>query len=615
MFSRTSDSPARRLTVGVRLAAVLILALGLLLPAAPAHAEDTPESWAITDYRVDATLQRDGEVRVRLDLAFDFADEPGRGPFLTFPLRQRVADNPDLWRQLSVTVDGVSSPTGANTNLARESDSDGLTLKVGEKNTRFTGVQRYVVDYTLRGVTTPNNPVSGLDELNWNLVGPAWQVPIRNVRASVTGPVDTERVACFTGKDFTRPCTAESADGVASFAASDLATETGVQIVAGYPAGTLAGAEPRFSKRMHPGNMFPLTAATGTVTALLSAVALGLVALRVRRSGDRAYAGLTPGLRPAAGAEGAPTVRRARTPVAVRFTPPEGVRPAEAGTLIDHTVDSRDITATVIDLAVRGHLVITQVGKKDWRLDRVESADPLRDYEAGILEGLFQDGPEVTTKQLRDKAYAEVLNDGRSDLQALVASNGWYPRSPASTKARIGVGAVALIVAGAAGGAFIAGLWGWGLLGLPLVLAGLALLATMDRQVGRTAEGSAVLAQVQGFEQFLRTADADKLRWEEGEDIFSRYLPWAIVFGVAERWTRIFAELAEQGRYDGGAAGWYVGSTPGFQAATLGAFAATDGFSAAMSSSLSASVSAASSSSGSGFSGGGGAGGGGGGGW
>ena len=41
-------------------------------------------------------------------------------------------------------------------------------------------------------------------------------------------------------------------------------------------------------------------------------------------------------------------------PIAARFDPPEGLTPAEVGTLLDNSADMRDITATLVDLAVRG---------------------------------------------------------------------------------------------------------------------------------------------------------------------------------------------------------------------------------------------------------------------
>ena len=43
-------------------------------------------------------------------------------------------------------------------------------------------------------------------------------------------------------------------------------------------------------------------------------------------------------------------------PVGVRFEPPTGVGPAFCGVLIDDRVDSRDITAGLVSLAVKGHI-------------------------------------------------------------------------------------------------------------------------------------------------------------------------------------------------------------------------------------------------------------------
>lgn len=61
----------------------------------------------------------------------------------------------------------------------------------------------------------------------------------------------------------------------------------------------------------------------------------------------------------------------------------------------------------------------------------------------------------------------------------------------------------------------------------------------------KTAEGSAVLAQSLGFKEYLTTAEAGQIAFEEASNIFSRYLPYAVVFGVADRWARTFAQVAE----------------------------------------------------------------------
>lgn len=84
----------------------------------------------------------------------------------------------------------------------------------------------------------------------------------------------------------------------------------------------------------------------------------------------------------------------------------------------------------------------------------------------------------------------------------------------------------------------------------------------------------------------------------------SRYLPWAAAFGVADRWTKLFSELAAQCGYAMPDGGWYIGHDYGF--------APLNSFDHSIEQSMQSAANAASSSSGSdsGFSGGGGGGGG-----
>src|SRR5690606_13624201 len=89
---------------------------------------------------------------------------------------------------------------------------------------------------------------------------------------------------------------------------------------------------------------------------------------------------------------------------------------------------------------------------------------------------------------------------------------------------------------------------GFLLVPIGLFATGLAIVLCAKHAPARTAEGTAVLAQTLGFKQFISTAEANQLRWEEGEDLFSRYLPYAIAFGETERWAKVFEDLAAQGR-------------------------------------------------------------------
>jgi hypothetical protein len=111
------------------------------------------------------------------------------------------------------------------------------------------------------------------------------------------------------------------------------------------------------------------------------------------------------------------------------------------------------------------------------------------------------------------------------------------------------------------------------------------------------------------------------LKFEEGEDIFSRYLPWAIAFDLADRWQRICQQLVRSGRLPQQAPAWVgdlSGTLSGFDVALLTGSLATaatpsrsSGFNSGSSSSSSGFGSGGSSfGGGGGFSGGGGGGGG-----
>lgn len=587
----------------------LLLLVLLLLAAPAAHAADDHPTWRVQRLDERVVLDRSGGADVTADLSFDFAQDAGHGPYLWFPLRQRVADNPDVWRVLEVSVTSVTSTTGASTELKSDVQDGNLVLRVGSESRKdLRGLQHYVIAYTLRGAVEPQAS-SGFDEFNWNAVGLGWTVPLDAVTVEVTGPADVQRTACFQGSSFDRPCEAGAPGAGASYSAGPLDRGEGMQVVAGFPAGTFVGAEPRYEKRYHPGNLFPLTPLSAGLTVALFALGLAGLLRQVRRSRDEAYVGLTPGLRPAAGQQ----VRIApapRTPVAVQFTPPKGVHPGELGTLIDGSAGTIDVSATLVDLAVRGHLRINEVGKKKWQFDRLYTDDPLTPPEQHLLGALFASGSQIRSDEIKQKAYQRMFPGTRQALDKRVTTElGWFRRRPFVTRMLAYLAGAGLIVGGVGLGLVLAFTLGLGLVGIAPMLIGVLVMVLAGRFTRRTPEGTAALAETRGFELYLRTAEADQIRFEESVDVFSRYLPYAVVFGVAERWTKVFQQLAAEGRYQPDLS-WYVGAhgfnAPGF-AHSLGSLGTALG--------ASIQQSAAPRSGGSGFSGGGGFGGGGGGGW
>ncbi|MDN5725871.1 MAG: DUF2207 domain-containing protein, partial [Propionibacteriales bacterium] len=546
-----------------RLLLVLLSTVLLLLGGGLATANaETPASHRITRYDVVAKAAEDGTINVKINFDFDFSSDPARGPYVTLPQRQRIPDDPKNWRMLSISDISASSPSGAPSDVSTEINNGALAIKIGDPNTMIQGQQTYELSYTISGIVNPKVASSNLDEINWNIIGSQWEVPISNASVTLEGPAAVERPACFTGDNYSSPCQASSSGNTATFSDNRIEPGEGMQIVAGYPVGSFVGAEPRLARRVALDTMFEFSPAAVAGGGILAALGAGLVALFLRRRRDEAYVGVAHGFVPTDLDNATTTKADPKAPITVQFSPPKGLLPGQLGTLTDEKADPRDVTATIVDLAVRGHLKIEQVGEgsgADWRLIRnSQSPQGLRPYEEDLFNGLFSSGSTPLLTELRSAGFPETVAATQQSLYQEVTDLGWYKRNPQSTRSRWIALGVLVLLAGA-GLAVLLGIgFGLALIGVGVALVGLLICILAFWAPSRTALGTAALQQALGFKEYIKTAEADQIRFEEGIDVFSRYLPYAIAWDLADRWAKVFEELAQTRGYDSDMS-WYVG--------------------------------------------------------
>ncbi len=607
--------------------------------AAPAGAQT--EGREITRYSADVEVGRDGVADVRVELDFDFGDEPGHGPFLTLPTRQAIEGDDEQDRLYRITDVTAASETAPD-DLDVEDTNEGLILRIGDEDVDdVAGVHTYVVEYRVDGWINPASTTGAGDELVLDVLGPAWEIPLSDISATVTGPADVTEVACFAGpRGSTTPCTdaSQPSGPTATFRQDRVGPGEPFTVVAAWPAGTFPGVEPILGDKVSPWDPFTPTVPTGALALLVAGVGSAVAVRRVRSKGrDRSAIGLPPGM--VAGADRlAGTFRDHRPPVAVKSAPPAGVLPGELGTLLDEVADPRDVTATIVDLAVRGYLQVREVpaedpgdAPEDWELVAVDRAaapgaagadagDRLTAFEERLLADIFKGRTSVRMSALRT-TFSGSMGAVQQLLYQHVTERGWFTANPRTVRTRWYLTGTLLLVAGIVLGV-IAGVGpvvGLGLVAVALGLVGILVLVLAHAAPARTAAGTAVLAEAAAFKRYLETADADRLRAVIGEDLFSRYLPYAIAFGLTERWTGVFGDLAAQG-HRVPEPSWYSASGPApylYWGATTGGFAdSVQSFESITTESISAATPASSGSSGTsgGYSGGG-VGGGGGGGW
>ena len=599
-----------------RVAAAAVAVLVAAGPATPARAEHEAQVGEhIASYDVAITVEQSGTLRVTETIDYDFGGEERHGIFRTIPVRFH---HDDVYDRV-YPIDDVEVVTRRGTPDDTEVSEFGgvTTIRIGDPDRTISGRHRYEIRYDVRGAI---NRFPQHDELYWNAIGAEWDVPVGSATVVVRAPAAAVQTTCIAGPSgSTLPCSGRRANGtVAHFSQDVLGPREALTVVVALPPGVVAEPGPILRERFSVNRAFARTPRTVTAAALLLAAALaGITRLAWRTGRDRRFAGQVPGLLPPDGAGAVEEHRPLFTPPAgaVQFAPPEGIKPALMGVLVDESADALDVTATIVDLAVRRHLRIDEIEMKlpwsrpDWRLTKLEPpADDLALWERTLLDALFDDRDTVRLADLKDKFHTDLRQIQR-ELYDDVMARRWFTKHPNKARGRwFGIGAAAT-AAGVGVTVLLARFTHAALLGVSLVVAGLVLLGLHRRMPARTGRGSAALAQALGFRQYLHTAEQAQLHYEEDAGVFARYLPYAVVLGETKRWARAFERLgaaSQESVY------WYRGSgdwTPSRFAESVSTFSV-------MSAGTVASTPSSSGSSGfSGGSSGGGGGGGGGGSW
>ena len=616
-FARPRPVNSRQSTWVPWLGGLAVVGLLVVIGAGPAVASPGE---SIRSYDVKLTVLPDGGLRVSETVEYDFGPTERHGIFRDVPTRVPYDQANDRVSKLHDVE--VTSPTGAPIDVDRSESGGVTTLRIGDPDETVTGRQVYDIDYTVDGAL---NAFDDHDELYWNAIGDRWDVPIAEATVVVDLPAAATAAACFAGPTGSSlPCAGgvEREERRVSFSQpGGLPPYSAFTVVVGLPSGAVSATGPLLEERWTLRGALTPTPLTGSLAGLVLVPGLALVAWLVGTKGrDRRFAGVTPGLVAPGGARQEPVPLVGAGAVAVQFTPPEGLRPGQLGTLLDEQANVVDVTATIVDLAVRGHLRIEEQPRKglfrsrDWLLVRLpDGRGELVEYERILYSGLFESGDTVLLSALKKK-FAARLARVQSALYTSVTGEGWFRGRPDKVRGRWQAAGFVLAIAGGWLTFLLGRRLHWAPVGVAVTLLGVLLWLLASRMPARTAKGSAVLAQARGFREYIRTAEAEQLRFEEAADVFSRYLPFAIVFGEAERWMRVFGPLAAAaGTTAARAPAWYVGPN-GWGSDSFAD--SLDGFTSSASGTIAAAT--PSSSGGSGFSGGssgGGGGGGGGGSW
>ena len=522
------DDPSERAVPQVPLTVLLLCCVG----AASVNAQQ--RSYSIERFAARIHVNRDASIDVTETITARFVGS-WNGLYRTVPVDYHTLQGLN-WR-LGVSLQSARDDAGHDLRTETSSVRQYIKYKIwipGAQNAVRTIVLRYHATNGLRFFDEH-------DELYWNVTGDEWDVPIEAAAATIELPQRTPgiRAVAFNGVYGSRAQDATvtiGGDTVRVVMAHALGYHEGLTAVVGWNKGVVLAPTATARALAALRSNWPLFI---PVPVLL----LGFVAWR--------RSGVDP---------------RGR-PIAVQYEPPRAMTAAEAGTLLDNSADMRDITATLVDLAVKGYLRIEEHqvpklfgllgGGTTYNFHRLKTSEGLALHEEAVFSGIFSErGDVVSLDELKDQFYKllPVIRDAVFDG---LTATGYYKSRPDKVRQKwMGLGVTVGLVVGI-GGVYLSKVLLF--TPVPFIVAGVvsALILIVFAQImpARTEPGARALEQVLGFEEFLRRVESENLKRViiGHPELFDKFLPFAMAFGVEKQFARAFQGIyTEPPR-------WYVG--------------------------------------------------------
>ncbi|WP_375425825.1 DUF2207 family protein [uncultured Friedmanniella sp.] len=541
MRSLPHARPPRR-----RLAALLLggtAAVGLVvgplaLPAAAAGTASTVTA--------SGNLGKDGVLKVQEKVTYS-----GAAPA---QLTQRFETRQDLvgGRQYVQTL----SPFTATVGGAAVTPTVSTDKRFTEVTVPTNGATEVVLSYSVTGATV--NLESGETALRWAMLQ-GLDASVQTFSATVQIPGSISYVRCTAGAPNSAvPCrsAAASSENAQTPVFNDGPRGPGEVVVVdiGFPAGTVAATEVidhqwSFGRAFSPSPL-PLALALG----LLVLGGIGLVLAHRRRGRDVGAGGQVARV-----AEFAPTAAGHS-----EFRVVDDVRPGHVGTVADERVDPIDITATLVDLAVRGHLRITELSRAsafaraDWDLTRLSGGDALRPFEQALLDGIAPEGGNVLVSELSSRVHGSIVRV-QDLLYDEMVQLGWYEHRPDATRNRWTRLAVVGLMVAVVVTVLLAAFTTLGLIGLALIVLALGLVFVAQEMPSRTAKGTALLTGLGALRSDLLSHPTDQMPTGRELEELSQLLPYAIVLGGSERWLDAIVASDADADADSTDLSWYHG--------------------------------------------------------
>lgn len=509
----------------------IIFALMLVAASSvPAFADDNASyvPYFFTAYNVNINVNENNSFDITEHISTYF-NEQRHGIFRTIPTRNQVKRTDGTSHSVKAKIKNIKASENCDVSI----ENGNYVLQIGDADTYVEGEHDYTIKYTYMLGEDQNN---GFDELYYNIIGDGWDTYIQNVTFKITMP-----------KEFDKSKLGFSIGNYGTVGTYDINYDVNDNIITGSVARTLQPNEAvtvrleledgyfYFNKTLYNFKLALLVA----VPALLFII---VIILWSKFGKDK------------------------KAVQTVEFYPPNGMSSADIAFWQSGLIANNEkLTPLLIELANDGYIQIEEVETKSKKKsefaitkikDRYDENDRAKEI---FFNGLFKNGTrnKIYKSDLEDDFYLTLniireLYNKPEKRHKVFEAKSLYIRILAWVLCALSVFAVLFNFSNL----FDSNLkYILTLVGIIICIISFVFSFFIRK---RTDEAVDILGKINGFKNFLETAEKDKLEALVDDDpaYFYNILPYAYVLGVSDKWMKKFESIAVEPPQ------WYYGYYP-----------------------------------------------------
>ena len=509
----------------------IIFALMLVAASSvPAFADDNASyvPYFFTAYNVNINVNENNSFDITEHISTYF-NEQRHGIFRTIPTRNQVKRTDGTSHSVKAKIKNIKASENCDVSI----ENGNYVLQIGDADTYVEGEHDYTIKYTYMLGEDQNN---GFDELYYNIIGDGWDTYIQNITFKITMP-----------KEFDKSKLGFSIGNYGTVGTYDINYDVNDNIITGSVARTLQPNEAvtvrleledgyfYFNKTLYNFKLALLVA----VPALLFII---VIVLWSKFGKDK------------------------KAVQTVEFYPPNGMSSADIAFWQSGLIANNEkLTPLLIELANDGYIQIEEVETKSKKKsefaitkikDRYDENDRAKEI---FFNGLFKNGTrsKIYKSDLEDDFYLTLniireLYNKPEKRHKVFEAKSLYMRILAWVLCALSVFAVLFNFSNL----FDSNLkYILTLVGIIICIISFVFSFFIRK---RTDEAVDILGKINGFKNFLETAEKDKLEALVDDDpaYFYNILPYAYVLGVSDKWMKKFESIAVEPPQ------WYYGYYP-----------------------------------------------------